>query len=446
MCCRCVANVLLMHKVMIVMELMAYGSLFDMLKNSTFEMDEEMAIEILTDITKGMLCLDSSKPPMLHRCLSSGNVLLDRNLNAKLSDVGYPRLDTDHTTLLEAAMRERRSLSSPPPRGQTASPAAQARRRPSSDQPSEQMNNAWVLPSMVYMSPEVLNSGVHNMSDDVYAFGILCYEVVTRKDPYAGVDTPLLEVLLQVSTCTIDIGSTLPLPPTTNPSLSGLCRDCMHLNGKMRPTFEEVERRMRSLCPDHGSVADQLQRGGSSPRVGNDEGLSNSRSTRLRSLTLPVRRRARNLPNFENPESSAGSAMLASAMAASEALLHKVFPAHVAEALKEGRKVQPEEYPCVTIFFSDIVNFTTIASSMEPALVMSMLDRLYTKFDILTERYNIFKVETIGDAYMAVANLQTAQPHDHALRIACFARAAIAAGKILFLKSTLHIDLYMEIV
>ena len=94
--------------------------------------------------------------------------------------------------------------------------------------------------------------------------------------------------------------------------------------------------------------------------------------------------------------------MLASAMAASEALLHKVFPAHVAEALKEGKKVQPEEYPCVTIFFSDIVNFTTIASSMEPALVMSMLDRLYTKFDILTERYDIFKVETIGDAYMAV--------------------------------------------
>jgi serine/threonine protein kinase len=373
-------------KVMIVMELMAYGSLFDILKNSTFEMDEEMAIEILTDITKGMLCLHSSKPPMLHRCLSSGNVLLDRNLNAKLSDVGYPRLDTDQTALLQAAMRERGREE----KCGAASPAAQ-------------MDDAWVLPSMVYMSPEVLKAGVHDMSDDVYAFGILCYEVVTRKDPYAGVDTPLLQALLQVSTSTIDFGSRLPLPPTTNPSLSGLCRDCMHLNGKMRPTFEEVERRMRSLCPDPGSVADRMQgmQGGSSPGGGNDEGLSSS--TRLtKGLTLPVRRRARNSQNFEIFESPDGSAMLASAMAASEALLHKVFPAHVAEALKEGKKVQPEEYPCVTIFFSDIVNFTTIASSMEPALVMSMLDRLYTKFDILTERYDIFKVETIGDAYMAV--------------------------------------------
>jgi serine/threonine protein kinase len=61
-----------MHKVMIVMELMAYGSLFDMLKNSTFEMDEEMAIEILTDITKGMLCLHSSKVG----CQCVANVLL----------------------------------------------------------------------------------------------------------------------------------------------------------------------------------------------------------------------------------------------------------------------------------------------------------------------------------------------------------------------------------
>jgi class 3 adenylate cyclase len=49
-------------------------------------------------------------------------------------------------------------------------------------------------------------------------------------------------------------------------------------------------------------------------------------------------------------------------------------------------QAQPEEYQCVTIFFSEVVNFTPIAGTMETHLVMSMLDRLYTKFDTLTER------------------------------------------------------------
>ena len=42
---------------------------------------------------------------------------------------------------------------------------------------------------------------------------------------------------------------------------------------------------------------------------------------------------------------------------------------------------------------------------MQAHLVMNILDRLYTIFDMLSEKYDVFKVETIGDAYMAVANL-----------------------------------------
>ena len=48
-------------------------------------------------------------------------------------------------------------------------------------------------------------------------------------------------------------------------------------------------------------------------------------------------------------------------------------------------QVQAEEHQCVTIFFSEVVNFATIASTMETNLVIGMLDRLYTKFDVLTE-------------------------------------------------------------
>ena len=92
-----------------------------------------------------------------------------------------------------------------------------------------------------------------------------------------------------------------------------------------------------------------------------------------------------------------------------EQLLHEVFPSHVAKALMEGRKVEPESKECVTIFFSDIVGYTELGGSMEPHQVMNMIDRLYTKFDALSEKYDVFKVETIGDAYMAVTNLHKDQ-------------------------------------
>ena len=78
-------------------------------------------------------------------------------------------------------------------------------------------------------------------------------------------------------------------------------------------------------------------------------------------------------------------------------LLEEVFPPHIAKALREGRKVEPESKECVTIFFSDIVGFTNISSSLSPLKVSDMLDRLYQKFDALSHEHDVFKVETIGD-------------------------------------------------
>merc|ERR1712151_391890 len=82
----------------------------------------------------------------------------------------------------------------------------------------------------------------------------------------------------------------------------------------------------------------------------------------------------------------------------------------------------------VTIFFSDIVGFTDISSTLEPQKVSRMFDELYSKFDELSRELDIFKVETIGDAYMAVTNLVCNQEQDHAKRIAQFAMRAIKAA------------------
>ena len=62
---------------------------------------------------------------------------------------------------------------------------------------------------------------------------------------------------------------------------------------------------------------------------------------------------------------------------------------------------KPENHPEVTIFFSDIVGFTNISAQLSPAEVMEMLNRLYLTLDRLTARHGLFKVETIGDAYVS---------------------------------------------
>mmetsp|Transcript_5633 Transcript_5633/g.10253 ORF Transcript_5633/g.10253 Transcript_5633/m.10253 type:complete len:788 (+) Transcript_5633:219-2582(+) len=64
-----------------------------------------------------------------------------------------------------------------------------------------------------------------------------------------------------------------------------------------------------------------------------------------------------------------------------------------------------EHHEQVTVSFLDIVGFTNISSQSSPGEVMTMLNRLFSIVDELSDRHNIYKVETIGDAYMSVAGL-----------------------------------------
>jgi guanylate cyclase len=63
-----------------------------------------------------------------------------------------------------------------------------------------------------------------------------------------------------------------------------------------------------------------------------------------------------------------------------------------------------ETHNNVTVFFSDIVRFTDISSALSPVKVCNMLDRLYVAFDALANKHEVFKVETIGDAWVGVTN------------------------------------------
>ncbi|KAL3939096.1 MAG: hypothetical protein SGBAC_006119 [Bacillariaceae sp.] len=77
-----------------------------------------------------------------------------------------------------------------------------------------------------------------------------------------------------------------------------------------------------------------------------------------------------------------------------------------------------------TVIFIDIAGFTAWSSARKPTEVFVLLERLYSSFDKLCHRYGVFKVETVGDCFVAVCGLPEPQK-DHAVRSAKFARHAL---------------------
>lgn len=109
-------------------------------------------------------------------------------------------------------------------------------------------------------------------------------------------------------------------------------------------------------------------------------------------------------------------------------LLYSVLPKSVANELRHQRPVAPKRYDSVTLMFSGIVGFGQYcAANTDPEgamKIVNMLNELYTLFDALTDSKrnpNIYKVETVGDKYMAVSGLPD-PCEDHAK---CIARLAL---------------------
>ncbi|XP_028658504.2 guanylate cyclase soluble subunit alpha-1 isoform X1 [Erpetoichthys calabaricus] len=101
-------------------------------------------------------------------------------------------------------------------------------------------------------------------------------------------------------------------------------------------------------------------------------------------------------------------------------LLFAIFPGEVAQQLWQGQHVQSKKFDNVTMLFSDIVGFTAICAKCTPMQVVTMLSELYTRFDFYCGELDVYKVETIGDAYCVAGGLHK-ESQTHALQIALMA-------------------------
>jgi hypothetical protein len=99
-----------------------------------------------------------------------------------------------------------------------------------------------------------------------------------------------------------------------------------------------------------------------------------------------------------------------------EKLLTDLLPRSVIRQMKRGDIPPPESFDSATVFLCDIVQFTVLSGESTAQQVIEMLNSLYGMFDSRIDAYNVYKVETIGDAYMVAGGVPEKNDH-HASEI-----------------------------
>ena len=110
----------------------------------------------------------------------------------------------------------------------------------------------------------------------------------------------------------------------------------------------------------------------------------------------------------------------------SEQLLLNILPQMIAQRLKKSPGLVADNFSEATVLFADIVGFTEWASQTSVSELVTVLNKIFSEFDLLAEKLEVEKIKTIGDAYMAVSGVPNPTP-DHAEKMARMALEMQAA-------------------
>jgi serine/threonine protein kinase len=184
-------------KLFVVSEFMYRQSLYSVLHDPAIVLDWKTTIGLMKDVAKALMYMHQSRPPMLHRNLTSLNILVTEDLVAKIGDYGLDEV-----------------------------------RRGSDEKQSSSLWNA----------PEVFKKSVHSKATNVFSFGIIMWELLTRRAPYqdgvAAVITPanMLKLVKNIMECDVRPR----LPDNTPPGLASLINACWAASPDTRLAPDEI--------------------------------------------------------------------------------------------------------------------------------------------------------------------------------------------------------------
>jgi len=181
-------------KLAMVMELLTRGSLSGLLHNSAQDLPWPLRLNMLHEIASGIKVLHSNIPTILHRDLKAVNVLLDEHYHCKLADFGF------------AMVKENSTVSSTSGGGGTL---------------------AWMAPELLSTRPRF------SVKSDIYAFGVIMWEVACRATPYYGAKSEVISFCVQN-------GEREEIPAECPKGYTELMEKCWHQNAADRPVVDDV--------------------------------------------------------------------------------------------------------------------------------------------------------------------------------------------------------------
>ncbi|VDL60747.1 unnamed protein product [Hymenolepis diminuta] len=281
------------------------------------------------------------------------------------------------------------------------------------------LDSTW-LDDRIWLAPELLRNenNVENYSrpGDVYAFAIIMHTVFYQCKPF-GIEEITPDIIVsRVKAC-----ETPPFRPRfcerdVPSAYCNILESSWLENPTLRPTF--------------GELTDQIERMTMGKKINIVEHMTKMTEKYSTGLEETVQKRLEELENEKRRK---------------ELLTHRMLPPVVVESLKAGIAVAPEIFDEVSIYFSDIVGFTTISAMSTPLQVVDFLNDLYTIFDQTIANYDVYKVETIGDAYMVASGLPVRNGRRHAGEVAMTALELLCACGNFTIKHLSHVPLRLRI-